>query len=79
MTTHHDNKQIEVCSGWSALTPALSPRRGRTVVRRLAKRVPLEISGGNLCYSLSLGERVRVRASVPIHFKFWVLESEFNN
>src|SRR5208337_698337 len=47
---------------WSALTPALSPRRGRIIVNRLAKRARLKISSGDLCCSLSPGERVRVRA-----------------
>ena len=73
----NDNKRIEVSGAWSALTLALSPRRGRIVVNRLARRAPLEISGSDLCCSLSLGERVRVRASVPSYFKFQLSESGF--
>jgi hypothetical protein len=70
MTTN-DNKLIEVSGGWSALTPALSPRRGRIIVSRSAKRARLEISSGDLYCSFSPGERVRVRASVPTDFGFY--------
>jgi hypothetical protein len=79
MTTHNDNKRIEVSGAWPALTPALSPRRGRIIVSRAAKQARLEISSGDLCCSLSPGERVRVRAGVPIYFEFRPLESGFYN
>jgi hypothetical protein len=76
MTTNN-NKRIEVSGAWSALTPALSPRRGR-IVRRLPANQVTEICNAvqefskavNRC-PLSTGERVRVRASVPLHYKFW--------
>src|ERR1035437_3016086 len=56
---------------WTALTPALSPRRGRIVRSLLASletgigRVMLEQTRVDNCCSLSLGERVRVKAGVP--------------
>jgi hypothetical protein len=70
MTTN-DNKRIEVSGAWSALTPALSPKRGRTIVSRSAKQEGLEISSGDLCCPLSLGKRVRARADVSIYLEFW--------
>gem|GEM_PF-1405823 len=79
MIIANDNKRIEVSGGWSALTPALSPRRGRIVVSRLAKQAWLGISRGDLCCSLSRGERVRARASVPVHFEFRPSELDFYN
>jgi hypothetical protein len=61
--------------GTTALTPALSPRRGR-IVRCLlegretavARRATCKNGTANRC-SLSPGERVRVRASVKTNFK----------
>ena len=70
MTTN-DNKQIEVSGGWSALAPALSPRRGRIIVSRSANQARLEISSDDLCCSLSPGERVRARAGVSIYLGFY--------
>ena len=64
----NDNKRIEMSGAWSALTPALSPRRGGIIVSRSVKRALFKISRGVLCCYLSPGERVRVRASVPVHF-----------
>jgi hypothetical protein len=78
MTTN-DNKRIEVSGAWSALTPALSPRRGRTVVSQSAKKAQWEISSGDLCCSLSPGERVKVRAGVPSDFGFRPSEFGFYN
>jgi len=78
MTTN-DNKRIEVSGGWSALAPALSPRRGRIIVSRSAKQTWLEISSDDLCCSLSPGERVRARADVPFHFEFQRSEFGFYN
>ena len=51
-------------------TPALSPRRGRIIVSWSANQARLEISSGDLCCSLSPGERNRVRADVPIYLEF---------
>ena len=78
-TTRKNNKRIEMSGDWSALTPALSPRRGRIIVSRSAKRVWLKISKGDLCCSLSPGERVRVRADVRTHFEFQSSEFGFYN
>jgi len=69
------NKRIEVSGGTSALTPALSPRRGR-IVRRCSERREAEVARSafgkdgvaDRC-SLSPGERVRVRASVKTNFR----------
>jgi len=79
MTTHNDNKRIEVSSAWSALTLTLSPGE------REQQRSPLEISN-RACFANRLTmilpllrERVGVRASVPSHFKFQSLESGFFN
>ena len=82
---HNDNQGFEVCGGWSALTPALSPRRGR-IIRRLTQGRVTEngsttleqIRAASGC-SLSPGERVGVRAGVPSQLKFWNSESEFYN
>jgi len=52
----NDNKRIEVSDDWTALTPALSPRRGRIVVSRLANQARLAISSGDLCCSSPRGE-----------------------
>ncbi len=65
----------EVLWGTTALTPALSPRRGRIVPRLTRCRVSGKSSTtleqhetANRC-SLSSGERVRVRASVRTNFR----------
>jgi len=70
-TIRKNNKRIEVRGGWTALTPALSPRRGRIIVSRSVKRDWLKVSKGDLTRSLSPGERVRVRADVRTYFEFW--------
>jgi len=63
MTTDND-KTVEVSGDGFALTPALSPRRGRMIASRRANQAAMKISTDDLCCSLSPGERVRVRASV---------------
>ena len=78
-TTRKNNKCIEVSGGGTALTSALSPRRGRIIVSKSAKRIWLKISKGDLSCSLSPGERVRVRANVRTHFEFKFLEEAFYN
>jgi hypothetical protein len=80
-TTHKNSKRIEVRGGWTALTPALSPRRGRIIASRSVKRVRLRVSKGDLSCSLSPGERerVRVRADVRTHFEFQSSEDGFYN
>jgi len=61
-------------SGWLALTPALSPRRGRIIRRSWEYRKPAAVRRTHgereaaERYSLSPGERARVRASVKINF-----------
>jgi hypothetical protein len=52
-------------------------RRGRIIVSRLAEREPLKISDGDLCCSLSPGDRVRVRASVKTDFGFRISDFGF--
>jgi hypothetical protein len=76
MKTRNDMKRFEVSGGKFALTPAISPRRGR-IVRRFMEKLATGFAGRptakpeahNGC-PLSSGERVRVRASVKTHFGF---------
>jgi len=78
MRTHLNNKRIEVSGGGTtALTPALSPRRGR-IVRRIfeccefavARSASVKLETAKRC-SLSPGERVRVRASARTNCYLW--------
>ena len=74
MKTRNDMKRFEVSGGKFALTPALSPRRGRIVRRFTRCRVSVKSPATSEqheaanCCSLSSGERVRVRASVKTNF-----------
>jgi hypothetical protein len=74
MKTRNEIKRFEVIGGTTALTPALSPRRGRIVRRFTRCRVSVKSPATSEqheaanCCSLSSGERVRVRASVKTNF-----------